>query len=48
MKYGKTDEVFFDEITRLLFCIHRAYCLGFITRSGMTEICEFLDIQKKG
>lgn len=45
MKKTDSTSVFFDETTKILFCIHRAYFFGFITRQGMTEICEMLCIE---
>jgi tRNA nucleotidyltransferase/poly(A) polymerase len=47
MKNGNSNDAFFDDATRMLFCIHRAYYFGFITRHGMNEICDSLCIEKE-
>lgn len=47
MEKSDSTSIFFDDTTRLVFCMHRAYSAGFITRSGMDVICEWLYIEKR-
>jgi hypothetical protein len=47
MKTTEQRTAIFENLTKVLFCMHRAYSLGFISRSGMNEICEFIYLEKE-
>jgi hypothetical protein len=46
MKTTEQRTAIFENLTKVLFYMHRAYSLGFISRSVMIEICEFIYLEK--